>query len=197
MAQGWMTNLKNHLISRGKNIPFDGDEQLYSTSERAKLDIVKGRMYMHQHCRINYTRYDLQRDQDSVNSTTRSGIMLQAHDDQPIHPFWYAQIVGIFHVNVSYDNTAPVKMDVLWVRWMGLDPTYPCGWKKRRLPRVGFVPDDGDSPAFGFLDPAVVIREIHLPPAFHHGRTEDLLEPSIARWDDEDNKDWQYFYVNM
>jgi hypothetical protein len=155
-------------------------------------------MYMHQHVRINYTRYDLQRDQDSVNSTNRSGIMLKAHDDQPIHPYWYAQIIGIFHVNVSYDGVDAVKMDVLWIRWLGLDPEHASGWKSRRLPRVGFIPDEGSSPAFGFLDPSVVIRGIHLIQAFHHGRTDQLLGPSVARWNDEDNsEDWQNFYVNM
>ena len=73
---------------------------------------------------------------------------------------------------------------------------------------MGFVEhlDEFENYAFGFLDPAQVIRAVHLIPAFHSGRREDLLQgPSIARkyQEDEDNKrlreqsDWAYFYVGM
>lgn len=94
-------------------------------------------------------------------------------------------------------------MHFLWIRWYGMEPSrrYKFGWKARRLPRIGFVEDTDDplaSPAFGFIDPANVIRAIHLIPAFHHSFTDDLLGPStIARAPDEGNVDWNFFYVNM
>lgn len=88
-------------------------------------------------------------------------------------------------------------MAVLWVRWLGLDPDYQGGWAARRLHRVGFVPDNGSSPAFGFLDPMAVVRAVHLQPAFQYGRTQDLLGRSVARPEYEGHEDWRFFYVGM
>jgi len=64
---------------------------------------------------------------------------------------------------------------------------------------VGFVLDspDAGSPAFGFLDPAQVIREVHLIPCFSEGDTGDLLEPSLAWLPHEGDLDWRCYYVNM
>ncbi|PSR72506.1 hypothetical protein PHLCEN_2v11606 [Hermanssonia centrifuga] len=86
------------------------------------------------------------------------------------HPYWYGRVVGIFHAKVQYSgpgSTTPEAQDMefLWVRWFGRDLSAPGGFDKRRLHRVGFI--DGDKPgAFGFVDPQMVIRSVHLIPAF-------------------------------
>jgi hypothetical protein len=157
-------------------------------------------MYIHKYCQINYTTYDVRRAQDIINTTTHADIMMLAHEDEAekTHHFWYARVCTIFHVNVTVKGYSTVQeMPVLWVRWLGVDPDYAAGWTAKRLHRVGFVPDGGTTPAFGFLDPALVIRAAHLQPAFEHGRTEDLLGPSIARADEEADEDWRFFYVGM
>ena len=65
----------------------------------------------------------------------------------------------------------------------------------RRLHKIGFVPSS-DEGAFGFLDPADVVRACHLIPAFADGRTTALLGFSpIARAPDV-RDDWERFYVN-
>ena len=67
-----------------------------------------------------------------------------------------------------------------------------------RLPKVGFV-EVMDDDAFGFLDPDLIIQGSHLIPAFHCGRTRDLMPyngPTFARTTDEKD-DWTNFYVNM
>jgi len=73
------------------------------------------------------------------------------------------------------------------------------GWKICRLPKIGFVPDhpDAGSPAFGFLDPAQVIRGVHLIPSFMEELTGNLLGPSSARLEHEGDLDWLCYYVNM
>ena len=50
------------------------------------------------------------------------------------------------------------------------------------------------SGAFGFIDPAEVIRGVHLIPAFAHGKTDRLFGPSIACPLKDEDQDWQYFY---
>ena len=61
---------------------------------------------------------------------------------------------------------------------------------------MGFVPDspDAGSLAFGFLDPAQVIRLI---PCFSEDLTGDFLEPSLAQLPDEGDLDWRCYFVNM
>lgn len=87
-------------------------------------------------------------------------------------------------------------MDFLWVRWFGQDSTHKSGFKHKRLPRIGFVPME-DGGAFGFLDPAEVIRAVHLMPAYAHGKTSELMGPSISRQPKDGDEDWQYYYVDM
>ena len=66
------------------------------------------------------------------------------------------------------------RMDVLFVRWFGLDSI--GGWRAQRMHSLGFLPDtDALGPAFGFLDPNEVIRMVHLIPDFVSGRTHDLF----------------------
>ena len=90
------------------------------------------------------------------------------------------------------------RMDFLWVRWFGEVPGYRSGFRRARLPAIGFVKST-DEFAFSFVDPANVVCGCHLIPAFDAGRSDNLLWPrSIARClNPEDTDDWLYFYVNM
>ena len=119
------------------------------------------------------------------------------------HPYWYAQVLGIYHTNVSTNHPAALRksaqrMEFLWVRWLGIEPGYRSGSKVARLPKVGFV-EEADEDAFGFLDPDLIIRGSHLIPDFNSGRTQDLMPydgPTVARPLDQKD-DWINFYVNM
>ncbi|KIM59042.1 hypothetical protein SCLCIDRAFT_27620 [Scleroderma citrinum Foug A] len=88
-------------------------------------------------------------------------------------------------------------MELLWVRWLGVEPRYNWGLWEAQLPKVGFVPDNDDL-AFGFLDPSLVIRGCHLIPCFSDGHMAALLRQgaSVARRPSEDD-DWCSFYVNI
>lgn len=198
-----MPRLKDHLLGRLRGHPFEGDEHEFSDEDRGAITLRYNRIYRHKAMRINYTTYDLRRSQDSINIQTHSDVMVIAHEDQDnSHPYWYARVIGIFHADVYYrdpdsGNTDIKHMDFLWVRWFGRDPTYRSGIDTRRLPRIGFVPNDDDL-AFGFLSPDVVLRAAHLIPGFAHEKTQDLLpHESMARQPKEDNLDWRYYYVNM
>lgn len=191
------------MLGRILEREYQGDDTPFTDEERATLKFVNNRLYLHKVLRINYTSYDMKREQDSLNPRTHANIMMLSHDDDR-HPYWYARIIGLFHVVVRHPSSInPLKFDVVRVRWYGRDPdsNYQSGWRTRRLPRVGFVEyteDDSSSPAFGFVNPEHIIRGVHLIPAFHHGVTNELLPPSnSARLPSEGDVDFNFFYVNM
>jgi hypothetical protein len=184
---------------------YDGDEQEYTHAERNDVQIQDNKLYYHKTLRLNYTSYDLRRQKDVINPDSHPDIMvLSCEDGEGVHPFWYARVIKIFHLLVRHRrlgppteeaSTEPQRMDVLWVRWFGIDADARGGWSKKRLHGVSFIPSD-EPGAFGFLDPTQVIRGVHLIPNFPRGRTGTRLPPSIARSADDDDEDWDSFYVN-
>ena len=56
-----------------------------------------------------------------------------------------------------------------------------------------------DEMAFGFIDPAQVIRSIHLIPAFTWGHVTKYIpqQSFIARGAKEPDYDWQLYYIVM
>ncbi|RPD53254.1 hypothetical protein L226DRAFT_548591 [Lentinus tigrinus ALCF2SS1-7] len=209
--KNFQTCLYDHLIARLKGHAFQGEEPECSVADRSALRFVANRIYHHHRMRLNYTTYDMRRSQDVIDPTSHPDIMTLSHeDDDNTHPYWYARVIHIFHVNVYRSDAAPgtpasrpQRMDILWIRWFGLDPTSPHGFKAKRHPRVGFVPHDDGIP-FGFLNPAVVIRASHIIPLFSYHHTPGLLPPSIARHGQNTYEkpefhdcDYQYYMVNM
>lgn len=148
----------------------------------------------------------MQWEYDSINPTSKTNdIMLLAADDDEkqleISPFWYACVLGIFHVMVTWKpNPSPIRLDFLWVRWYGRAEGHRFGDKFSRLEKIGFITEDDDTPSFGFIDPLTVVRAIHLIPDFSSGKTDELLGHSpLARSSKNDeslDEDWEYFYVN-
>jgi hypothetical protein len=186
-------------------LEYDGDEHLFSDSERNELRFINNlsRVQQPRRFQVNYTTYDVRRDQDSMRPGHNCTVMtLSREEGENAHPFWYAQVLRAFRIQVLHTgsqarNRSSQSVEVLWVRWLGVDPTYRWGLKEARLPKVGFVPETDDN-AFGFLDPSLVIRGCHLIPAFSEGRSNTLLRhgPSLARLQHETD-DWVFFYVNM
>ncbi|PPQ73389.1 hypothetical protein CVT24_008509 [Panaeolus cyanescens] len=221
--KNFLPRLKDHILGRLLNQRYDGDDNPFSSAQRAQVLFRNHTMFEHKTLQVNYTTYDMRREQDTLNPRTNPNIMVLSPDDQE-HPYWYAKIIGIYHVLVVHHSLQPEPklMHFPWVRWYGMEPSkhYKYGWKAQKLPRIGFVDDssatgntphssdtsdsdsstneDLSSPAFGFIDPANVIRAVHLIPAFHHGHTKGLLGASdLARQPEEEDSDWNFFYVNI
>ena len=162
--------------------------------------LFKGnRIYRHCLLRVNYTTYDLQRDSDSINPrTNHRDIMLLSNSDANAHPFSYARVLGIFHANIMY--TGPGSMDFqsrciefLWVRWFEVVQDHFSAWEQHALDMVRFLPMT-DADAFGFVDPADVLRGCHIIPSFADGRLHlDRIERSRCAGDSDD---WKRYYVN-
>jgi hypothetical protein len=178
---------------------WSADPNEYSAEEHGKICVVDNRLYLHKVMRINYTTYDVRLGQDSINPRNHADIMtLSRHDDD--HPFEYARVIGIFHVDVIHGvegaTQHPVSKEVLWVRWFRRDKSYRAGFKQKRLHRLEFISSADDS-AFGFLDPDEVIRASHLIPGFSYGPTEEFLSGESFGRAPEEIDDYRYFYINM
>ncbi|KIM59250.1 hypothetical protein SCLCIDRAFT_27507 [Scleroderma citrinum Foug A] len=95
------------------------------------------------------------------------------------HPYIYAHVLGIFHVNATYVGPGmidyhPHHIDFLWVRWYQYAEE-DAGWDASTLDRVSFPPM-ADEHAFGFVDPGYVLRACYIIPQF--------------------SRDWHFYYVN-
>jgi hypothetical protein len=204
--------LKQHLLPRvlsklrSEDISRVGPLHDQTDIDSSSVLIKHDRIFMHKLMRINYTTYDVRRDQDNMNpSTAHNNIMALADhthsfdstSDQD-HPFRYAQVLGIYHANVVYVGPGmldyqPRRIEFLWVRWyqnVGLERT---GWNGRKLDRIQFPPVSSDD-AFGFIDPSDVLRTCHVIPAFARGK---------RYWDGkglsccaQDSSEWAEYYVN-
>lgn len=197
-TQAFVPRLKDHclgrLLDRGEDHPF-------TEHDRDSLFIYNDLLYAHATAQFNFTTYDVRRERDVINpDTDKCYIMLPNGEDdvgQKRHPFWYAKVLAVFHVKVTHrpSGVDKTRIDILFVRWFGTDPDWTGGDIDRRLDRIGFVPfsTDPENPAFGFVDPASVIRGCHLIPAFSEGRTNSLLGPSKFR---DNDGDYVNYYVN-
>jgi len=67
VSQDFVPRLKDHLLTRLLGRSFDGDEEGYSDSDRNTIRIIDNRIYSAKVLRVNYTTYDVRRDQDSMN----------------------------------------------------------------------------------------------------------------------------------
>lgn len=211
LLQDFVVKLKSHLLPRVRNMhcgldpedvlsqpPSDSDDFLSTLNQ---VIFKGGRMYRHTLFRINYTTYDLRRESDTVNpSTDRRDIMMLAHESGPNHhPFCYARVLGVFHANVIFIGPGSKdylsrRLEFLWVRWLQI-PELPAtvGWDQHILDKGKFLPmNSGD--AFGFVDPADVLRGCHLLPSFADGRLRpDRIAASRSAHDADD---WNYYYIN-
>jgi hypothetical protein len=204
ILQDFIPKLQDHLLGRLLSWKFDGDDHQFTNAERNTVRIVDNRIYSAKVLRVNYTTYDVRRDQDSMNpSTERRDVMVLSPEEGPdAHPYWYARVLGVFHARVLHTgpqavNRSVQRMEFLWVRWLGIMPGHKYGFKAARLPKIGFVPETDDQ-AFGFLDPSLVVRGCHLIPAFADGRTSELLAtPHTAARLPGEIDDWAAYYVGM
>lgn len=70
VIQDFLPRLKDHLLGRLLNKSYDGDEHMFSDADRNTVRIVDNRIYSAKVLRVNYTTYDIRRNQDSMNPRT-------------------------------------------------------------------------------------------------------------------------------
>ncbi|KAH9915299.1 uncharacterized protein BXZ73DRAFT_106270 [Epithele typhae] len=122
--------------------------------------------------------------QDCINPRTHGDIMMLAPNDAS-HPYLYARVIK-------------TCFKFLQVRWFEVDDQYTTGFLHRRQFRLKFV-DHTQYPesAFGFVDPADVLRSAYIVPAFDHGKVDaSLPDDSLARCKSKVSL-YRYYYVMM
>ncbi|KAJ3006675.1 hypothetical protein NUW54_g3842 [Trametes sanguinea] len=196
--------LRSHILAR---LMDRRDYEDFTAEELDRVHIEGDRMFRHKTLRVNYTTYDMRREQDAINPRKHADFMVLAQeDDYAGMPYWYCRLLDIFHAYVRYDGPGYSasrkwqRLDFLWVRWYDHDMDYPSGFLERRLPRLRFLDaSDPDSVPFGFVDPCEVIRAAHIIPAFAHGTTEELLGPSklARRGTAMMDSDYEYYHVGI
>ncbi|KAG8940281.1 hypothetical protein FRC04_005443 [Tulasnella sp. 424] len=94
--QNLIPALKDHILGRLIKRPFDGGEGDFSDEDRDHVVIVNNLLYQHSKMRINYTRYNIQRDQDIINPSILSWsfVMVKAPESEKTC-FWYARVLSI------------------------------------------------------------------------------------------------------
>ncbi|KAK0492151.1 hypothetical protein EDD18DRAFT_1311005 [Armillaria luteobubalina] len=214
-----LTNKKNVMaqVAKNRNEYFDMYQFVLGISSPASsssshVDPAKksftneqrNLIYCHHIMHVNYTTYNVHRDYDTINPSRYVFITVKSPEmDGDAHPYWYAQVLGIYHTNVQHfgmelTDMHPHHMYFLWVRWLSDEPGWKSSCKFACLPKIGFVPDSDDY-AFGFLDPSVVIWGVHLLPDFSGSQTTDLLQTNYTTiaWKIGEEEDWVNYYVNM
>jgi len=173
-----------------------------NSAEHNSVLFKDNRMYRHNIARFNYTTYDVRRAQDVVNPrTSRCDILLLAkpggNDANSGHPFLYARVLGIYHVNVIYVGKdaldyQPREVYFLWVRWFEYFGSASVRWDDLKLDSVRFPPMATEG-SFGFVDPGDVLRGCHIIPAFRRGRvhSDGIGLSGIAK----DGHDWSRYCV--
>src|SRR5262245_49781074 len=171
-----------------------------SSAERDSVHFKNDCMYRHHLARFNYTTYDVRRAQDVINpGTSHRDILLLAKnvEDCSDHPFLYARVIGIYHVNVVYTGLGMLdyearKIDFLWVRWFKYNGR-SVRWEDLKLDSIRFPPM-AMSGSFGFVDPKDVLRGCHIIPTFAK-RKVHKDEVALSRLAG-DAHDWSCYYVD-
>jgi hypothetical protein len=205
-VQDFWTKLKRHILSRfqTQQVKIGHLSGIYVEPVSLELDRLffkKDCMYRHNTMRINYTTYDVRRDQDVINpNTDHCDVMLLSETEGTVrrHQYTYARVLGIYHVNAFYlgpgiPDNQPRRIEFLWVRrFENMDdrPVQDC-WDLQRLDVLQFLPVTHEH-AFGFVDPADVLRGCHVIPRFAKG-LRHVGSRGLSRYA-QDSKDWcQYF----
>ncbi|KIJ47639.1 hypothetical protein M422DRAFT_163781, partial [Sphaerobolus stellatus SS14] len=201
-TEGFYDMMKDHLYARLSNLATEDDEIKITQVQRDEVLILRCVLYKHQTCRINFTTYDMQRSQDTINPcTSHCDILLHARDDPSnpgYHPYWYARVTGIYHCLARLRSQPDFQeIHFLWIRWLGRsDVKVRAAVNPNFLDQVGFVTIEDETDMFGFINPANVIRACHLIPAFHYGEADLLIPHSVGRNTKESDMDYVHYYVN-
>ncbi|KAG2058770.1 hypothetical protein BDR06DRAFT_875442, partial [Suillus hirtellus] len=196
----FIPKLKDHILYWLWKLGVSYCDHVFMDEEHNSVIIPNYTICSVQTMQVHYTTYDLRCKYDTINPRTHTDVMVLSGETAPSHLYWYAHVLGIYHMETWINNEdQPLKhhLEVLWVRWMAPLQSHKSGMKHACLPKVAFI-DESDPDSFGFLDPSQVIQGAHLIPAFAAGHGTSLLRygTSLAHPGGELD-DWESHYIGM
>ncbi|KAG2072996.1 hypothetical protein BDR04DRAFT_1011864, partial [Suillus decipiens] len=108
----FLPHLKDHLYAHVQGLAYDGDEHDFTDAEQNSVLITDNKLFEHSILWVNYTTYDLRCKQNSINPRTHADLMVMSHEEEWTHPYWYACLIRIFHVNVEHYESP----DAIWCK---------------------------------------------------------------------------------
>lgn len=119
-----MQTLRNHLLARLLSLDYDGDEHSFTEAQHQLLRFTDlGAVIESKLFHINYTTYDICWDNNTIRCGKGGVVMTSSRDEN--HPFWYACVICAFTIPILFAvdgvNFVEERMEVLWVRWLGID----------------------------------------------------------------------------
>lgn len=205
LRQNFKYNLLHYVASQLEGDEYD-EEKPYPLQLLQSFKIKDNKLHIHKTLRINYTTYDMQRGSDYLKPHSDSAdIMVLSSDpdeeQRNISPFWYARLIGIYSVEVV-PRSSPDDLRRIYfthVRWYGQESGFAFGDNAMQQERVGFICSTDNTQQLGFLDPSLIIRRVHIIPAFDLGRTDNILRGSPLSRPNQavgDEYDYEAYYVN-
>ena len=86
------------MLGRGSDVEFHDS---LTDEDCNRVCIVGNKLFSAGTLRVNYTTYDVCREQNTVNPHTHPFVMVKSgKTTKNVHPFWYAQVLGMFHASV-------------------------------------------------------------------------------------------------
>lgn len=200
--QDFMPKLKQHLLPRvllTQNLQPDPVGQ----DPWVRVVLQHNCLFSHKLLRVNYTTYDIRRAQDVIHvGTSQCNVILLnsaycAETWGSVHPYLYAKVLGVFHANVGFLPTSSraagrvafKRIDVLWVHWFQFLGCH----NEFSLDRLSLCPL-GSNDALGFVDPADVLRGVHLIPQFPSQKS--MLPIPSFRFSPKGPDLWNAYYIN-
>ncbi|TEB22930.1 hypothetical protein FA13DRAFT_1590392, partial [Coprinellus micaceus] len=202
--RNFIPKLKAHIFPRIVGRLGYRDTKQFSEDDWLNVTFIDHRLYAHQLLYVNYTTYDVRRSQDIIHiNTSHCNILLldEEFSKDPlccsIHPYGYAKALGVYHANVSYIGVLPDgtqdltshRIDFVWVHnydFLEADTDFT-------LDRVSFQPLSSDD-ALGFVDPADILRGVHLIPQFSLKQLEP--KPHKSKCFPSQEILWNAYYIN-
>ena len=127
--------LHQHLLAQmlGRNDDTEFHDHIMD-KDHDQVCIIGNKIFSVKTLCVNYTTYDIRWEQDTINPRTRPFVMVKTGETtKNAHPFWYAQVLGVFHASVFDTNTesvvqSPQRMEFLGVHWLVIDPDHHSGF---------------------------------------------------------------------
>ena len=162
----------------------------YTDEHRSHITIVNDALYRHAKLNIKYTAYDMQEEEDIIYPKNHSGIMALSSDNDNPHPYIYARVLDLFHVEVTnnasnairYASSKAVRLEMVWVQWYDYDEQIPSGFNHLRYPSITLCPDSNPA-SYGLLHPEDILRYAHLIPDSNLGLApDDYRRVQVNMW---------------